>query len=65
MKVKVTVIEKIKEREDGKIHMITKVTQNNSRIYGKSVVLKSVTWRLVKKKTAGPFSQNFCLISVR
>lgn len=54
MKVKVTVIEKIKEREDGKIRMITKVTQNNSRIYGKSVVLNQSPGGLLKRRLLGP-----------
>lgn len=49
MKVKVTVVEKIKESENGIIHMITKVLQINSRTYGKSGSQNRVTWRLDKK----------------
>lgn len=38
--MKVTAGDKIKEPEDDITHVIIEVTQNNSRIYGKSVVLK-------------------------
>lgn len=60
MKVKVSVVNNIKELEDGTMHMITKVTQNNSKIYGKLVhkfehALES-PGGLLKGKTAG--SQN-------
>lgn len=66
MKVKVTVVEKIKGYENRIIHMITKVLQSNSRIYGKSVVLKSESLGgLIKNKTTGPYSQNFCLLRLR
>lgn len=57
MKAKVTVVEKIKEYEDGIIHMITIVTQTNGRIYSKSVVLQSeLPGGLLKNKIAGPYS---------
>lgn len=36
--MKVTVVEKTKERENGIIRMVTKIMQNNSRIYSKSVL---------------------------
>lgn len=62
MKVKVPMVNKIKDLEEGTMHMITKVTQNNSRIYSKSVLkfkhaLES-PGGLLKDKTAGPHSQN-------
>lgn len=58
MKVKVPVVNNIKELEDGTMHMITKVSQNNSKIYGKLVpkfehALES-PGGLLKGKTAGP-----------
>lgn len=70
MKVKVIAGDKSQEPEDGTMHMITEVTQNNSRIYGKSVVLKldhalESPGGLLKARTAGPHSHNFCLVNLR
>lgn len=56
--------------QDQKTHMTIQVTQNNSRIYGKSVVLKLETaWEspggFLKEEITGPHTHNFCLRSLR
>lgn len=58
MKVQVLVVNNIKEHEADTMHMITKVTQNNRKIYSKLVpkfdhALES-PGSLLKGKSAGP-----------